>query len=236
MASVAFFSRSRMFDLDRFGFSLLRSSDFFTASYDLELHLYQNNWWIWSLIGRRDAVVLFPLLAWLPTVALGFLLAHLVLTYKNSSLFENNNIEWALQLSLILFSIPVFIYWQTPQHTSQLNSLWDITAMQRATFLGESLKFFFFCFCFLFLFKLNQSWSLRSLDLFFYKYSIASFYIYLVTTTWSIYIAHQLPQSWGFACNFLIVLLSTLIISEGVAQLGYLLHHKRFRLILRKAT
>lgn len=213
-------------------FALIVTSTLKTTPSEFE-YLFSQNWWVWSLVGNSKQQILFPLLPWFPTIAIGFVGTYYTLHFKDRLTTKFLNILFFISLILLIYT--GYLLLNRKQIDGELMLLWNIEAMSRSTILGEVFKATFFIVNYLFLLFLNSLVKSQKTQAFFHKFSLATFWIYIGSTTWPIILSRILhQQGFTFSQTLVVVFITTLFISFYIAKTVYLLSKKSLKMRLIK--
>lgn len=199
-------------------------------------YLLASNWLIWGTAGNSSA--LFPLLAWAPSFLIGYAGIHLV----------KRNLDFILKIPplVIFFAAAVVFLCLYPHIVNSIaagkvhahaDALWQIQGMNYTQILGEIIKVSNFLTLYLFLHFLNQRGWLKPVQLPSQKISIASFWIYLIATSWAVWIAQfTFGLTHSFYLTLTVNLATTLLLSWFVAELAYVFSQKRLHFVFRRGN
>lgn len=201
---------------------------------DLVQYTHARNWWLVGTIGDARHVTLMTLLAWGPSLLLGFGGTHLILSWQKKLRPLK---AWSVaSISAIAYAASmVYCALYLEDFYPKAFATWHYVGQNETSFTAELVKACVFLTLFASLVVLNSRRQKKWLDELALKMSLASFWVYILVTTWSPYASALSIQLFGNLMMGVIGgFVSTMVLGFLIAEFVYFMSRKQIRLKLRR--
>ena len=194
-----------------------------------------HNWWLNGLIGSPGYRTLMPVFVWGLGLPVGFATAH-VFT-RHPEIAEKLNAAWvALSAACVFITLWWFMNYTTPLLQSGATALWAVAGENETSFWVEVMRASALILIFSTFYLFNRHKKFEWFDDLCVKFSMASFWIYLLATSIPpLLIKHAqglVDSTWALTMTTFYV---TIALSWALAEALFLISQKQLRLTFMRA-